>query len=192
MCQQSLISRIASRLSFSRVGKRIIGKGYLTCVKSHKRFVWNDSVSGSRHVLADLPRHDPGLTTTGRSAFRTPPSMDRSRKTRFHLSIHPNISAVPEQFLESRVFGNFHCRLRPTYSSTFCLSPIATEISPAKRELCLTDHTPAISIFHSKSCQHAMIRTMDSINHFAPFYFHFSFCDRGVKFPFPIAIPGAP
>ena len=47
---KSLISRFASRLkSFFAGWERITGKKkYLTCAKSHKRFVWNDSVSVSR------------------------------------------------------------------------------------------------------------------------------------------------
>jgi hypothetical protein len=43
---KSLISRFASRLkSFFAGWERITGKEYLTCAKSHKRLVWNDSVS---------------------------------------------------------------------------------------------------------------------------------------------------
>ena len=53
---KSLISRIASRLKGFFAGwETITGKKYLTCAKSHKRFVWNDSVSVSLSAVSGAP-----------------------------------------------------------------------------------------------------------------------------------------
>jgi hypothetical protein len=56
---KSLISRFASRLkSFFAGWERITGKEYLTCAKSHKRFVWNDLVAVSQPASANPSGYD--------------------------------------------------------------------------------------------------------------------------------------